>query len=468
MKTKQLFNRALYIWTAFTALIVFQVVRTYLRHGADGFNIFIQQGPFTHLPITLASVALTWLLFGLLLWLSANQKINSTNWLPWVGFFLIAFLYLNILRERHRYGDIEYYIEAGRNLLNNQALPDTYLYPPFWATLLELLLPTGEDAVLLIAWLLNVLSLFLFYFLLQRILERYGFTSKVATLVTILFMLVNMPLLRTLMYVQVNLHVINLVFLSLLSYPKRPFLSALALAVAVHFKASPAVLVLAFLLERDWRWIGWFSLHMVLITAFTVAIDGVSPYFDFVNNFLTLNAPRDFSFHDSSFDSTIGVTLSFLRIDSAVIRILVYIAKAGIGMLAFWIALRSIRSRAFYHAAEGRGNQVFNAMIPLSLLMTFAPPLIWEHHGVFLTLPFLVMLKQLDTSTEWIWFGTAYFLQFIVPTFDFFPWSYSRLVGMLIIFWLVWVASRKHENGSPLFRRINDQMQNLSFQKLIA
>ena len=110
-------------------------------------------------------------------------------------------------------------------------------------------------------WLLNLASLVLFYVLLQRTLQRYGFTPSFSALATILFMLVNAPLLRTLVYVQVNLHVLNLILLSILLYPRRPFLSAFALALAVHLKISPAVLVLAFLLETDWRWLAWFALE---------------------------------------------------------------------------------------------------------------------------------------------------------------------------------------------------------------
>ena len=69
------------------------------------------------------------------------------------------------------------------------------------------------------------------------------------------------------MYVQVNFHVMNFILLSILLYKRRrrrdgqrpSFLSALMLALAVHFKASPVVLVLAFLLEFNWKWLLWFA-----------------------------------------------------------------------------------------------------------------------------------------------------------------------------------------------------------------
>jgi uncharacterized membrane protein len=79
-----------------------------------------------------------------------------------------------------------------------------------------------------------------------------------AALTTTLFLLVNMPVLRTFMYVQVNFHVMNFILLSILFYGSRPFLSALMLALAIHFKASPAILVLAFLLHFNWKWLLWF------------------------------------------------------------------------------------------------------------------------------------------------------------------------------------------------------------------
>lgn len=80
-----------------------------LRWGKDGFEIFIQQGVFTQLPITLASVAITWLLAGLLLYLLYARRINAANALTWIGFFLVSLVYLNVLRERFRYGDISYF-----------------------------------------------------------------------------------------------------------------------------------------------------------------------------------------------------------------------------------------------------------------------------------------------------------------------------------------------------------------------
>ncbi len=429
-------------WGLITLLIVFEFIWIYSRHGLDGFQAFMQEAVYTHVPITLTSVAMTWLLVGLFLWLMFTGRLTKLTSLTWGGFFAIAFLYLNILRERVRYGDIDYYTQAAFAIVRNQPLPDTYFYPPLWATLLSFLTPLGENGILLICWIANVLSLLLFYFLLHRTLEFYQFKPHAAALASTLFLLVNMPVIRTFMYVQVNFHVMNFILLSILFYRDRPFLSALMLALAIHFKASPAVLVLAFLLERNWRWLAWFGVSLVLIAAFPAVIYGTGPYAEFLNNFMVLNAPRGLSLHDSSFDSAIGMTLSYFRVDFAVVRLLVLLAKGIVATAAIFLC---VRLQGFF-SSDREKIQPFDAIIPLFVAMTLLSPLVWEHHGVFLSLPFLLLLKKLESPAEWILYGTVYLLVFLTPTFDYFPWSYGRLVGMLILLALLWITHRRTEN----------------------
>jgi hypothetical protein len=443
-------RNALIVWGAITGLIIFEFIWIYSRHRLAGFEAFMQEAVYTHIPITLASVAMTWLLAGFLLWLIFTGRLTKATTLSWAGFFMIAFLYINILRERVRYGDIDYYTQAAFALVNGTPLPDSYFYPPLWATLLSFLTPLGEEGILLIAWIANVLSFLLFYFLLQRTLALYQFKPYAAALITTLFLLVNMPVLRTFMYVQVNFHVMNFILLSILLYRGRPFLSALMLALAVHFKASPAVLVLAFLLEFNWKWLLWFVLSLVLIALFPIAFYGASPYLDFINNFLFINAPHGLSLHDSSFDSAIGMTLAYFRADFATVRILVLLAK---GLTAIAVIFLSIRARGFFSDGEGKRHP-FDSIIPLFVGMTLLSPLVWEHHALFLTLPFLLLLKKLETPAEWTSYGAVYLLVFLVPIFDYFPWSYGRLVGILILLGLLWKVRERSSNS--FFPAFND------------
>jgi hypothetical protein len=459
---KRTARTALIFWAAATALVAASIWVIYLKWGIAGFDLFIEQWPLTNLPIVLASTALTWLLAGFLLYLLANRKINASNALTFAGFFLTAFVYLNILSERFRYGDYMYYIEAASNLLNHKPLPDTYLYLPLWATILEPLVPLGDETILLILWLVNIFSLFLFYFLLHRLLEKYGFSIRLAAIVTTLFILVNTPLLRTLGYVQVNLLVINFIFLSFLLYPKQPFLSALSLAVAVQIKTSPAVIVLAFLLEKDWRWLGWFAFSFAVLTAIPAAVNGVSPYFDYLNNIRGLTQLHDSIFHDTSFDSFFRFILPALKINRSWIEITADTAKVLLAAATFYVMAKCVQIRTFF-ASEERGANLLNAAPPLFILMTLASPLVWEHHGIFVTLSFLLMLKQIDSPSEWMWFGFAGFLEFVLPTFDFFPWSYGRLLAPLIILWLMW-KTLKNQKPPRLFTAFNHQIEKMQLE----
>ncbi len=447
-------RNALIGWVVLTSLIVFESLWIYTRNGLEGFQAFMQESPFTNVPITLASAAIVWLLAGFLLMLIFKNKITPATLPSWGGFFMIAFSYLNILRERVRYGDVEYYIEAAFSIFKHQPMPDTYLYPPLWATLLSFLTPLGEDAILLACWVANVLALFLFYYLLHRILEHYQFKPQAAALLTTGFMLVNMPILRTLMYVQVNIHVINLVFMAILFYKDRPFLSALMMALAVHFKASPALLVLAFVLEFNWKWLAYFALNMILVAGFTFIFYGITPYLDFVNNFFLLNAPRELSLRDNSFDSAIGVTLAYFRADPGLVRILVYLAKGGTALAAI---ILGFRLRAWTTEKEN-GARVSNFIVPLFIAMTIFSPLIWEHHNIFITLPVLLLLRKIESPAEWMWFGAIYLLEFLMPTFDYFPWSYGRLIGILILLALSWVTAP--HSDSKYFSAFNNWAEN--------
>ena len=433
-------------WIGLTLLVIASLIAIYLRNGTTGLNLFIQQWPLSNLVVTLASTAITWVLLGILFYMLANDKINAGNVFFVAGFFLVMLLYLNILRERFRYGDYAYYIEAATALLNNQTLPDTYLYLPLWATLLQYIVPLGDQGVLAILWTVNIVALGLFYILLVRILERYGYSNRFAVTITVLFMLVNTPLHRTLGYVQVNLLTMVLVMLGVLYFPKNAFLSALALALAVHLKTSPAALVLAFLLERNWRWLAWFALSFLVIALIPVALEGVKPYFDYVTNIGILTHITDTNFHDTSFDSFFRFFNPFLGIDISTTRIIIYIANAALGLTTIYVMAQNVRKHTFVNS-EAENSTLLNALPSLFIVMTLTSPIVWDHHGIFTTLSFLLLIKCIEAPALWIWFGFAYFLEFIIPSFDFFPWSYGRLIAPIIVLVLMWSISKKHEES---------------------
>ncbi len=424
-------------WAGITVLILLHLAAIYFRNGMTGLNLFIQQWPLSNLTVTLESVAFSWLAVGAVLFLLVKEKINAQNALFTAGFFLILFLYLNILRERFRYGDYQYYLEAATALYNNQTLPDTYLYLPLWATLLQFIAPLGDQPMLGILWAVNIVMLGLFYVTLVRALERYEFPNRFAVIVVFFFMLINTPLHRSLGYVQVNISVMVLIFASILYFDKNDFLSALFLALAVHLKTSPAALVLAFLLTRNWKWMFHFALTFLLIALVPLALEGAQPYFDYLTNIRILTQITDTNFHDTSFDSFFRFLNPFFGIPIKITRLFVLGLKAALGLAVIYVMAQNIRHQTF-----SSGNILLNALPALFIVMTLASPIVWDHHGLFLSLSFLVMLKVIQSPALWMWFGFAYFLEFLQPSFDFFPWSFGRLLAPLIVLFLMAYVTR--------------------------
>ena len=446
---KRYFRIALTIWFAATLLAAVQLIAVYFRNGMTGINLFIQEWPLSNLSITLASTSITWLLAGALLYLLANEKINAGNlWLT-AGFFLVMFVYLQILRERFRYGDYHYYFEAATALANGHPLPDTYLYLPLWATLLQFIVPLGDQGVMIVLWLINIVALGSFYFLLVSTLQRYGFSRQLSIVVTILFLLINTPLMRTLGFIQVNLITLDLILLSILTYPKNEFLSALMLALAVHLKTSPAVIVLAFLLEFNWRWIIWFGISFLVIGLFPVAVNGTDVYVQYVNNTVLLTQIPDTNFHDTSFDSFLRFLNPFFGIQIETTRTMALGAKVLLLVATLYTMAQNILARSF-----SKESRLLNAAPALFVFMTLGSPIVWDHHGMFVTLAFLLMLKRIQSPAHWMVFIAAYFIEFMLPSFDFFPWSYGRLVAPMVVLWLMF-ATRKNNEPSQFITSAN-------------
>jgi Glycosyltransferase family 87 len=457
---KNSLRTAFLAWIGISILVVASVIAIYWRNGVAGLDLYIQQWPLSNLVVTLAATALTWMCVGVILYLLVNQRINAKNVFFIAGFFLVVLVYLNILRERFRYGDYAYYIEAATALLKHQPLPDTYFYLPLWATILQIILPLGDQGVLAILWLLNIIALGLFYILLVRILERYGFSNHFAVSITVFFILINTPLHRTLGYVQVNLLVMALVIFSVLYFSKRPFLSALTLALAVHLKTSPAALVLAFLLERNWRWLAWFAFSFLLLALIPLVLEGISPYLDYFTNISLLAQSTNTNFHDTSFDSFFRFLNPFFGIGISATRIIVMVVKGILGITTIYVMAQNVLQHTFV-SGETAYSALLNAIPSLFIFMTLASPIVWDHHGIFVTLPFLLLIKRIDSPALWMWFGFAYLQEFIMPSFDFFPWSYGRLFAPLIVLWLMWVVT-KNKRETKAFSAANGWFESIA------
>jgi hypothetical protein len=71
-----------------------------------------------------------------------------------------------------------------------------------------------------------------------------------------------------------------------------------------------------------------------------------------------------------------------------------------------------------------------------------------------------LLIEWIETPAQWAWYTFAYFLEFILPSFDFFPWSFGRLLAPLIILGLMWFTARRQQGPSRIFSSLNDWLSS--------
>ena len=103
---------------------------------------------------------------------------------------------------------------------------------------------------------------------------------------------------------------------------------------------------------------------------------------------------------------------------------------------------------------------MLNSVPAFLILMLLASPLMWVHHPVLVAIPFLLIVKKLNTPSAWVWYSFAYALEFLAPTFDFYPWSFGRLISPLILTLLLVRFSDRGD--ADWFLSLRDQLESIS------
>lgn len=440
-------------WLAIGAGMALQAWLTWFAGPAPRLEALAAPGPGSNPHITALAVGLAWIILGTALVLLSSPSITPGRAAAVAGYAALALLYVNVMRERTYYGDFDNYFSAALSLNTGAPLPQRYLYPPLWASVLAPLTALGEEWTFAFAWLLNIASTVLCFILLPPVLERYGFSRPLAIAATVVFGAVNVPILRTLAYAQINMHVLAAILATLYWYPRHRLASALALALAVNLKISPLVLALPFLWAADIRWTAMFVASLVGIGAIPAVAYGPGPYANLLDNLRTIEQANGLTFRDVSIDSFVRATGRAIEVN---LDVLIWPAKIALAAACLTIAAVHARLRTFAPASDG--TSVHSAMPAMLILMVMVSPLVWEHHPVFLALSYLAVATLLQPE-DWPLFGLAYGLEFLMPTFDFYPWSYGRLVSPLLLLVLAW---RRRAGRSSAFEETNRRLTTLA------
>lgn len=414
--------------------------------GAGGVELLVA-GPVSDPRVAALCWSAAWLLLGAALALVAAGRVRRDNAVAAGSFFLLAFAYVGALRERPEFGDVDDYIRAAQQLAAGEPFHPRYFYPPLWATCLQPLVPLGPDAMFVACHAANLLSLLLFFHLLRRALARFGYPPGAAALCTLAAFAANTPALRTLFYVQVNFHLANLVLGSLLLARRHAALSALAMALAVHLKISPALLALPFVTARRWRWTAAFAASLGGVALLTSLANDVDYYRISFENVLRVLERRRHQYSDTSLDSLVLNAYRVHGLDAA--SAVWVIAGLKLAVLAAGVvaAARSVRSRAF--SRDGDDDPVLEGYVALAFPMLLLSPLLWGHHLVLTVLPMLVLARRLATAGEALAFAACWAAFYWLPVVDAWPLSYLKLLGLAVAFALVLRAARRPAGAPP-------------------
>jgi hypothetical protein len=428
---------------AFHVLVVF-------KFFPENRSSFFSVGSMTHGYGLASALVGLWGLTGMFLYSMYFGAIKRSTLVCSCAFFAFAIIYIEILRERLGFVDVNDYVLAAKNILDKKPFHARYIYPPMLASFLAMLWSAGKGNVLptFVCFMANMFSMWAFFAFCVVLLRKLGCSLDLAALVTFAVLTINVPVLTNLGDIQVNLLVMDLVLASVLTFERRPVLSGFLLAIGVHLKVIPIIFAPLFLLRPNVKWIVSFVATGLLVVVLTSLKDGMNYYHGFLENLNEWNGTYSVK-RSSSIHSLVKMTKSAFATGNhkRARRFLKFIDMGlRVGLAAWILALSwiSARKKTFFRSGSNTENLILNACMPLFFLpIASIQGLVLPYHLTFIIPSFLALVVMVHSKRSAILFGIAYYLVFIVPTFDIYPWTAIRAVGWLLSLVMMTLAIRR-------------------------
>jgi len=383
-------------------------------------------------------VVIAWLLIGLGL-IAGGSALVSRHRYYFGAAVVLAFLWLNIIREPTgiQHADFTSYWGGAEDIHAQRALhprPRMYIYPPLLAVMLQPLLPLGIDWGFVVFQYASFGGILLLSLNLYLLLLKLGVRREYAAATMFIALTCNMPLLRTIIYAQINIHVLNCILLSILLSGRWNAASALFLALGMHLKVYPAALVLPFILTRQWRWLCWHLFAHAALIAVIFAGGGVTMYWvQFVER---AAAWRENSFRNTAIDVFVFNSLRVFAIDdvrwSGWATALIITVKGALVAFAAKVYYPTFRSMTRCAAADV-WTMTLKGSVMLLPIMLLVSRSIWEHHMLLVLPTVLVLLFFARTCTDLWWLGAASLFLFYFPANEIYPLAEVQLVAVMMI-----------------------------------
>lgn len=390
---------------------------------------------------------------------------------------LICLLFLAIVGElNEKSWDYENYEKTFRAVLaeDNPYRSTHSLYPPFFAEGMVFIYRAGTWLLPAMGMHLEESSLWMFvfyihqsallfaiilsYYLSLKLAERIGIGQLEGLLFVSGLFLFNVPLLRTILYNQINFYIVASILIAILALSHRPYLSGIAIAVGGLLKLYPFVLIVPLFALKKWRALAGLITSLVGIIAIqTNWFRDLVLWKQFILFYMSFPMERESSwFRSSSILSFLRNSLEFIGAPSSAVN-----AVFGIAVLLTlgWIALRFLQREQIYSHSKEQENDLpmgsetyrnVGHLVDFSVLSLLIAPSAWEHHYV-IAIPLAIWAFAIHKKDSSLLLTIGLLFVFVMPVFNVYPFSYLRMAGLII---LLLLTSPKKVDRNMLHNRI--------------
>ncbi len=257
--------------------------------------------------------------------------------------------------------------------------------PPFYGMLF---LPFVEQDGLRILFWHRIINIGLLALTLLLLFRAYGVRLASAVGAGLLLLFNLRPVTDTIAFGQIDILLLLLLTIALvMTQRNRPFLAGAAVALGTLFKLYPALLLVFFVVKRQWWALGGFVVAMLLCNGLAVAVVGWEMHRVYLFDVLPRIGGGTSWVENQALNGfvsrLVGGHIDAARFDHPLVSVITYggfgLALAG----ASWLASRP---------AEPRSPRFMLQYGSFIILMVLTVPAAWMHYQAIVILPFFALL----------------------------------------------------------------------------
>ncbi|HOK41309.1 MAG TPA: glycosyltransferase family 87 protein, partial [bacterium] len=292
-------------------------------------------------------------------------------------------------------------------LIQGRPTVHKYVYPPFLADLfISFTFIKFNFAKLL--WTILINPLFIF-FLLYLLYKKFFYDTFKFLFLFFSLMIFN-PLYETIAFGQINIFLMLLIFLAIFFYKKNfLILSSFFLAISFYVKILPIILVLFFILIKNYKYLFYFICWLLFFLFLQIIFNDFNIVYQYFTKVLiSFSKGAGVSFENLSFFTLINLFL-FEPYLSIIFNFIIFII-----LIIIFIN---------YKKTNNKNLLLFNSI----MLTLFLPKTVWEHHYLLLFLIIPILVEENFWANKIIFFIFLFFWAYFAISLRFYNVSIIQL-----------------------------------------